>query len=70
MNTSFTVPIQEFDKYIPNSVHRIQYMKKTLLQDSGSVRTWGLFSLFVVIVFHFCSDGDFSFLLVGEEGSV
>ena len=53
-----------FQNYIPNTVHQFRYMKKTLFRESGSVKTWVLFSLFTVVVFHFCSDGDFSFLLV------
>ena len=49
---------------LPLSFSRLQSLKKAFPLDRKNVALWTLFVLFIIFVFQFLSDGDFSFLLV------
>lgn len=62
------VLLDSVKNYLPLSSHRLNYLKTSFLRDRRSVLLWSGFGLFCLFVFHFLSDGDFSFLLVWSTG--
>ena len=44
--------------------HRINFVKQSLSREKYNIMTWVFFAFFVLYLFEFQSDGDFSFLLV------
>lgn len=63
MNQSVT-PLNSVSQFSPFSNHRINYLKQSISREKNNILTWSCFALFVIYLFHFQSDGDFSFLLV------
>lgn len=56
--------LEVINHFLPFNSHQFNYLKNSFRRDHRSVIIWTSFILFILFVYHFLSDGDFSFLLV------